>query len=60
MEPVFLTSCPSYEFPVLQAAVERAADALGLERYIRPGMQVLLKPNLLMKARPSPPWGSSP
>ena len=52
MEPVFLTSCPSYEFPVLQAAVERAADALGLERYIRPGMQVLLKPNLLMKARP--------
>ena len=47
--PVALLRCASYEAPLVREAVFRALEASGLA--VRPGMRVLVKPNLLM-ARP--------
>lgn len=41
-----------YSEQVMEQAVERHFELLGLERLLRPGMLVVLKPNLLMKRRP--------
>ena len=50
---VALVRCPSYEGEKVQEAVRRTVDLLGgMDRYVRPGERVLLKPNLLKASRP--------
>lgn len=51
--PVALVRCGSYERREVEKAVGRAVELLGgIERYIKPGMKVLLKCNLLSRKRP--------
>ena len=53
MEIVSLRKCPGYEYENVKAAIERSiADLGGLEKYLKPGERVLLKPNLIMKKKP--------
>lgn len=48
MSKVALTRCTDYSIDNVFAAVKRSIDLLGgMERYVKPGMTVLLKPNLL-------------
>jgi uncharacterized protein (DUF362 family)/Pyruvate/2-oxoacid:ferredoxin oxidoreductase delta subunit len=50
---VSIRKCGSYEPEVVAAAVRQAMDDLGgIGRFVRPGMNVVLKPNLLMRRRP--------
>jgi uncharacterized protein (DUF362 family)/NAD-dependent dihydropyrimidine dehydrogenase PreA subunit len=50
---VALVECQAYDREVVDAAVRRAVDLLGgIDRFVKPGERVLLKPNLL---QPSPP-----
>jgi len=50
---VSLVRCGSYDAAQVQAAVEEAVRLLGgIERFVRPGEKVLLKPNLLTDAAP--------
>lgn len=50
---VALVGCPSYTQAEVDAAVQRAFDLLGgLEQWVRPGMTVAIKANLLMKKKP--------
>jgi uncharacterized protein (DUF362 family)/Pyruvate/2-oxoacid:ferredoxin oxidoreductase delta subunit len=52
-ERVALVSCESYGRSIVGAAVHRALDLLGgMERFVRSGQRVLVKPNLL---QPVPP-----
>ncbi len=41
-----------YDEEALYRAVKRQFESLGVERDLKPGMKVLIKPNLLMKRRP--------
>lgn len=52
MNTVAVTRTPSYEQAGVKEAVKRHFDLLGLQETLRPGMRVLLKPNLLMKRKP--------
>jgi uncharacterized protein (DUF362 family)/Pyruvate/2-oxoacid:ferredoxin oxidoreductase delta subunit len=53
MSKVSIRKCASYEFDEVAAAVQRAVEDLGgIGRFVRPGMRVVLKPNLLMRKRP--------
>lgn len=48
-----LVACADYEQVRVDAAVRRAFDLLGgLDKYIKPGMRVLLKANLMRKSAP--------
>jgi len=50
---VALVKCTTYEDDAVQAAVRRSVELLGgIERYVRPGQRVLLKPNLLRATTP--------
>lgn len=50
---VGLVPCPGYEREKVMHAVTTAIDLVGgLEKYITPGMRVLVKPNILMGAAP--------
>lgn len=49
---VAVTKTCSYESLEISSAVRRHFELLGLSERIKPGMRVLLKPNLLMKRRP--------
>ncbi|MGD9077399.1 MAG: DUF362 domain-containing protein [Desulfobacteraceae bacterium] len=52
MSTVSLVQCESYAPETIEAAVRGAVDLLGgIKKFVRPGDQVLLKPNLL-SARP--------
>ena len=52
--PVALVRCENYEQAAVDAAVERAISLIGgIERYVRPGQRVLVKPNLLRGSDPS-------
>ncbi|NLO83023.1 MAG: DUF362 domain-containing protein [Clostridiales bacterium] len=51
--PVALVKCDSYQNDVVDGAVNRCLELLGgIGRYIKPGMKVLLKCNLLSRRRP--------
>ena len=51
MTIVSVVSCNTYELDTVRRAVTAALDPLGgIERFVRPGMRVLLKPNLLLAA----------
>lgn len=50
---VSLVKCTNYDTAQVQAAVKKAVDLLGgIEKFIKPGEKVLLKPNLLTDAEP--------
>ena len=48
---VWLTQCPDYG-QSLEEKIEKAFDALQVWDKIRPGMRVVLKPNLVMSSKP--------
>ena len=48
---VWLAQCPDYG-QSLEEKIERAFDALQVWDKIRPGMRVVLKPNLVMSSKP--------
>lgn len=53
MSQVYIGLCPSYDQEAITDAVRQAVAALGgLDRLIRPGQRVLLKPNLLLHKPP--------
>ncbi len=50
---VSLARCPTYDLPELEAALHRLLEPLGgISAFVEPGQRVLLKPNLLIPARP--------
>ena len=50
---VALVRCESYEREAVESSVRRAVDLLGgISAFVRPGDQVLLKPNLLAARSP--------
>ena len=52
MAKVSIIHCNSYDTAMVCGAVKRAVDSIGgIEAFVKPGMKVLLKPNLL-SARP--------
>ncbi len=53
MSKVALRRCEDYDFDKVYKAVKSSVDLLGgMERFVKPGMKVLLKPNLLTAALP--------
>lgn len=42
----------TYSYPVIKAGVDRLFELLDLNKLIKPGIKVVLKPNLLMKRTP--------
>lgn len=53
MSVVSVVACEVYDLPVIRQAVEAVLAPLGgIARFVRPGMRVLLKPNLLSAADP--------
>lgn len=53
MSKVAVVSCPGYEPGEVMSAVRSALTHMGgLERFVKPGMKVLLKANLLLAKRP--------
>lgn len=51
-ERVWLRGCKAYDFDNLTFLVDEAFTALGVYGELKPGMTVVLKPNLLMASRP--------
>lgn len=50
---VAIVPCRDYERDTVHEAVKRGVDLIGgIGRFVRPGEEVLLKPNLVMKKRP--------
>lgn len=53
MNTTAIVRCRDYDPQTVQEAVDKSLALLGgMERYIRPGMRVLIKCNLLMKKKP--------
>ncbi|HOB20501.1 MAG TPA: DUF362 domain-containing protein [Candidatus Atribacteria bacterium] len=53
MSKVAIVKCADYDPDSVYASVSKSLELLGgLDKYIKPGMRVLLKCNLLMKKRP--------
>ena len=53
MNQVALVSCADYKRETVDRALDEALSLLGgLEAWIRPGMKVAIKPNLVHKSRP--------
>ncbi|MBC7765479.1 MAG: DUF362 domain-containing protein [Hyphomonadaceae bacterium] len=53
MFTVSLVKCDSYEAEAMQTLTQKLMMQLGgMDKYIKPGMKVLIKPNLLMKKTP--------
>ena len=51
-EKVWLSRCATYHPEELLRQVEEAFTALGVWEEIKPGMKVVLKPNLVMSSKP--------
>ncbi|HHW49311.1 MAG TPA: DUF362 domain-containing protein [Clostridiaceae bacterium] len=53
MGVVSIEKCPDYNIDTVTRAIEKSFERLGgVEKYIKPGMKVLIKPNLVMKKKP--------
>ena len=50
--PVSIQAVPAYEDALIDRAVEKHFEALGVENDLKPGMHVVLKPNLLAARAP--------
>ncbi len=51
--PVALTACRDYDPQRVRAALRRALDQLGgIDRWVRPGSKVFVKPNMLTAKKP--------
>ncbi|HKL00799.1 MAG TPA: DUF362 domain-containing protein [Desulfotignum sp.] len=51
MTKVALCACPDYDAANVASAVDRAVKLCGgIEKFVRPGQRVLLKPNMLSAA----------
>ena len=54
MADIALVKCGSYEAETVRSAVKEALDAIGgIEKYVKAGQKVLIKPNLLAKRKPA-------
>jgi len=52
MSKVAIVKCADYDPDSVYASVSKSLELLGgLDKYIKPGMRVLLKCNLLMKKK---------
>ena len=50
---VSLVNCRSYDTAEVEAAVRRSVDLLGgVDKFVKPGETVLIKPNMLTDALP--------
>lgn len=52
MEQIALTGCKTYRYEEVRDAVDFLWEKLSLSRFIKPGMMVAIKPNLVMKSGP--------
>ena len=52
MEEVALLGCQGYEFEEVKHVIDEQFRILGIQKMIRDGMSVVIKPNLVMKAAP--------
>jgi len=52
VERVFLTRCPTYDREAVSGRIEAMFRALEFDRFVKPGMRVAVKPNLVMRAAP--------
>ncbi len=53
MNPVSALQCPSYERNLVDSAIRKAVGLLGgMEKFVRPGERVLIKPNMLAAKAP--------
>ncbi len=53
MSKISVVRCNSYETPVVEKAVRKAIDSLGgIERFVKKGETILLKPNMLRPRNP--------
>ena len=53
MAAVSIVKCEDYSQDKVYSALKRSIDLIGgIDKYIKPGMKVLLKCNLLMKKKP--------
>lgn len=53
LEPVIIERCPDYNYEELIKALKNVFEKLGgIDKYIKPGMKVALKPNLIRKKNP--------
>lgn len=55
-----LHTVPEYNEELINAAISKALAALEIERELRPGMKVVIKPNLVMAKSPSFPATTHP
>lgn len=51
-EAVCLNRCHNYDVQRLIAIIEAQFQALGVDEELKPGMQVVIKPNLLIRSKP--------
>ena len=49
---VYVAACDGYDFDTLKQQVDTIFDTLDLSSLIKPGMNVVMKPNLIMKSKP--------
>ncbi|MHB1126002.1 MAG: DUF362 domain-containing protein [Bacillota bacterium] len=53
MPQVAISRCPDYDGSRVEQAVQKAIDMVGgIDRYVKKGQKVLLKPNLLVASTP--------
>jgi uncharacterized protein (DUF362 family)/Pyruvate/2-oxoacid:ferredoxin oxidoreductase delta subunit len=50
--PVYLAGCDTYAAAEVQSSVNQIFESLSLDKLIQPNMQVVIKPNLVMKSKP--------
>lgn len=53
MTAVYLNPCKSYDQAIVDQKIKEIFDALGgIEQFVRPGMKVALKPNMILVKKP--------
>ena len=53
MSKVVLLKCAEYDYDLIKIRLDQSLALLGgMEKYVRPGMRVLIKPNLIKREKP--------
>lgn len=52
MYEVYLNRCSEYNLETLTGIFKAQFDAMGIDKEIRPGMTVVVKPNLILRSKP--------